>query len=212
MPANLQTILAQVGLLTEKSLFAHCTHVTPDNLALLRERGSSVASCPLSNVYFSSKPFPIREAIDMDLKVGLGSDISGGYAIDLMNSMRWAVGASKIRQGQQVEASKRHGSGSGKRLDINWKDAIYLATLGGARALNRSHVIGNFQVGKSFDCQLIHVDSDDGNDRGSTLDLFEDSYLETAGKIPFEILLEKWWCNGTKADRKRVYVAGRRLM
>ena len=120
------------------------------------------------------------------MKTGLGSDISGGYSISLQNSMKWAVGIS--------------------RQDVTWKESIYLATLGGARALNRDQYLGNFQIGKSFDAQLIQVDE---TEEGSEIDLFEETYKD--GTIPTELLLEKWWCNGSSKDRKGVWVAGRKL-
>ena len=109
---------------------------------------SAVAHCPLSNSYFSEKPFPLREALDLGVPVGLGSDIAGGYSIDIMNSMRQAVAVSRIRDGTRKISENNN---DGKSLAIDWKDALYLATRGGAIALGLSS--GVFQAGAPFDAQ-----------------------------------------------------------
>ena len=204
------SIFDEVGLLTSRSLFAHCTHLSLDNMRDLKGKGASISHCPLSNVYFSERAFPLRQAMDMDAKVGLGSDISGGYALGIQESMRSAVSVARHREGRRkdgvIDPTLARVPFDKERQDISWRESIYLATLGGARALNRDDMIGNFEVGKSFDAQLIQVGDEDA---GSQVDLFEDSY--EGGVVPFEILLEKWWCSGTTADRKAVFVAGRKL-
>ena len=142
------------------------------------------------------------------MKTGLGSDISGGYSISLQNSMKWAVGISRHREGRRKDEIQDStlGKVAAQRQDVTWKESIYLATLGGARALNRDQYLGNFQIGKSFDAQLIQVDE---TEEGSEIDLFEETYKD--GTIPTELLMEKWWCNGSSKDRKGVWVAGRKL-
>jgi guanine deaminase len=112
---------------------------------------SAVAHCPLSNSYFSEKPFPLREALDLGVPVGLGSDIAGGYSIDIMNSMRQAVAVSRIRDGTRKISDDSQNNNNGKSLAIDWKDALYLATRGGAIALGLSS--GVFQAGAPFDAQ-----------------------------------------------------------
>ena len=87
----------QHGLLTPRTVQAHCTFLDPPDLDLLEARGSAVAHCPLSNGYFSARPFRLREALTRGVKVGLGSDVAGGYALDLMQAMR---------QGQQEERER----------------------------------------------------------------------------------------------------------
>jgi guanine deaminase len=114
---------------------------------------SAVAHCPLSNSYFSEKPFPLREALDLGVSVGLGTDIAGGYSIDIMNSMRQAVAVSRIREGTR----KISDDNKGKSLAVDWKDVLYLATRGGAIALGLSS--GMFQTGAPFDAQYSESNS-----------------------------------------------------
>lgn len=107
-------------------------------------------------------------------------------------SMRWAVGVSRIRAGAQEEGTKE------ATRPITWKEAIFLATLGGAQALGLDDRVGSFEVGKSFDAQWIRF-----GEQGSRLDFFE--------ATPVVEQLEKWWCNGSEADRVGVWVQGRCL-
>ena len=107
---------------------------------------SAVAHCPLSNSYFSEKPFPLREALNLGVPIGLGTDIAGGYSIDIMNSMRQAVAVSRIRDG-----TRKLSDNSGQSLAVDWKDALFLATKGGANALGLPS--GVFQAGAPFDAQ-----------------------------------------------------------
>ena len=138
---------------------AHCTFLDSHDLQTIHECGTAVAHCPLSNAYFSAKPFPLREALKQHIKVGLGTDIAGGYSIDIMNAMRQAVSVSRMRQGGKIVASTESGSKSvvntehAESLGVDWIEALYLATRGGAVALGLPQGCGTFEVGAPFDAQ-----------------------------------------------------------
>lgn len=184
------------NLLTEKTVQAHCTFLDTDMLSRMAGSCSAVAHCPLSNSYFSEKRFPLREALDLGVPVGLGTDIAGGYTIDIMNSMRQAVVISRISDGA------RKLSGGEQSLAIDWKEALYLATRGGATALGLS--CGVFQVGAPFDAQCIKLYRE--SDKGvGALDFFEPQTGITLG------VLEKWWCIGDERNRHGIWIQGQRL-
>lgn len=87
--------------------------------------------------------------------MGLGSDVAGGYRIDIMTAMRQAVIMSRTRQGAQIEAHVQQGQTSasdGISKTVHWIDTLYLATRGGAEALGLQ--TGTFTVGTPFDAQL----------------------------------------------------------
>lgn len=68
--------------------------------------------------------------------------------MDVMSAMRMAVAVSRIREGERVRTvSPDHG----KSLAIDWKESLFLATLGGAQALGIDS--GIFRVGAPFDAQ-----------------------------------------------------------
>lgn len=115
-------------------------------LSRLREAGAAVAHCPLSNAYFSTLPFRLREALDMGVKVGLGTDVAGGYQVDIMGAMRQAVITSRMRNGFQTELVPGDAP-----FSIDWKESLYLATKGGAIALGMKG--GVLEPGAPFDAQ-----------------------------------------------------------
>lgn len=93
--------------------------------------------------------------------MGLGTDIAGGYSIDIMNAMRSAVMVSRMREGVRREAKLANNEGGvmedGKEegdVSVNWKEALYLATRGGASTLGLPKGAGAFEVGAPFDAQL----------------------------------------------------------
>lgn len=143
---------------------AHCTFLDPPSLEQLAQTGTAVAHCPQSNAYFSARPFRLREALQCGVKVGLGTDIAGGYSIDIMSAMRQAVMVSRMREGARIMGDLVVKNDAETQLSVDWKEALYLATKGGAIALGLSKGSGTFDVGAPFDAQLSkickHVQSD----------------------------------------------------
>jgi guanine deaminase len=140
----------QNGLLTPRTIQAHCTFLNSQALGQIHDRQTAIAHCPLSNAYFSAEPFRLREALSKGVKVGLGTDIAGGYSIDIMNAMRQAVIVSRMREGSRLVSAQKD---IDENLAIDWKEALYLATRGGALALDLPSGVGMFQVGAPFDAQ-----------------------------------------------------------
>ncbi|THH06194.1 hypothetical protein EW145_g4251 [Phellinidium pouzarii] len=126
------------NLLTARTIQAHCTFLTSPCLTRLSTRGTGIAHCPLANAYFSARPFALREALTAGVHVGLGTDVAGGYSIDPMSAMRCTVLVSRMREGARTEAvrslrsTEEQGYGD---LSVNWKEALFLATRGGAVTL-----------------------------------------------------------------------------
>ncbi len=84
------------------------------------------------------------------MNVGLGTDIAGGYSLDIMNSMRHAVAVSRIREGERTMKADDETQPDERVLSIDWKESLFLATRGGSTALGYE---GMFQVGAPFDAQ-----------------------------------------------------------
>ena len=223
--------------MTPRTIQAHCTFLSPPDLANLSKTKTAVAHCPLSNAYFSAQPFRLREALDAGVPVGLGTDIAGGYSIDIMNAMRQAVMVSRMREGRRVMASKTGDPASGtgeteeRPLSIDWKEALYLATTGGAAALGLPKGAGTFAVGVPFDAQSSES-LERRTDRvvttlnvTSTVELHRHNGKNYEGVGPLttflddvnirappltEDLIEKWWCVGDFRNRRMVWVQGRK--
>ncbi|KAL4080910.1 hypothetical protein J3A83DRAFT_4203280 [Scleroderma citrinum] len=199
------------GLLRESTVQAHCTFLDSPSFSLLAERKTAVAHCPLSNAYFSEKPFPLREALDIGVMVGLGSDIAGGYSIDIMNSMRQAVAVSRIRQGthfMEGVSGDATNNAAANSLAITWKESLYLATRGGAISLGLKD-LGEFKVGAPLDAQEIAVYDVEASAGIGTLDFFDDQPLSDGITLD---MIEKWWCMGDIRNRVGMWVQGKQLI
>lgn len=84
------------GLLTRRSILAHAIHLSLGERKLIRQRGSSVSHCPVSNSSISSGICPVRELLDQGIEVGLGTDVSGGWSPSILVAAREAAMVSRI--------------------------------------------------------------------------------------------------------------------
>ncbi|KLT42640.1 putative hydrolase [Cutaneotrichosporon oleaginosum] len=206
-------------LLTPRTVQAHVTSLTPNLVGLIKERGVTVAHCPLSNAYFSDAAFPLREALDAGVKIGLGSDIAGGYALPVQAAMRNAVLVARLREGAKREATFTAAAGAEPAvkdgegiaepdecsLRVDWTESLYLATAGGRAALG---LPGTFRVSAPFDAQQITLAGDDGP--LGLIDFF-DLPCEDADDTWWRDAIERWWCVGDDRNRTGMWVQGRRV-
>jgi guanine deaminase len=149
--------LAGFGLMPEGSVFAHGCYLSADDMGMMIRHGAGVAHCPAANAYFSGAAFPLRRALEAGLRVGLGTDISGGPSASLFDAARTAVLTSRLLESgtdpdlPPAERS-RH---AGARVDA--ATAFWLATRGGGEVLGLP--VGAFETGLRFDALLVS-DSD----------------------------------------------------
>jgi guanine deaminase len=128
------------GLLRERSVFAHCLYLDEQDRQSMADHGGAIAFCPTSNLFLGSGLFDLRKAANKSIPVGLGTDVGGGTSL---NMLRTASEAYKVLHLQDQALPPF--------------DALYLATLGGARALCLEDKIGNLERGKEAD--FIVLDS-----------------------------------------------------
>jgi len=126
------------GLIGARSVFAHGVHLCDDECRRLGETGSAVAFCPTSNLFLGSGLFDLEKVEGFGVRVGLGTDVGAGTSFSQLQSLNEAY---KVMQLQ------------GKKLDPF--KSLYLATLGGARALYLDDRIGNLQPGKEADFVVL---------------------------------------------------------
>ena len=69
------------------TIMAHCVFSEGEELELMSRRNVMVAHCPTSNINLKTGIAPIRSFLDKDIKVGFGSDISGGHDMSIMRVM-----------------------------------------------------------------------------------------------------------------------------
>lgn len=126
------------NLLTERSVFAHGVHLCDDECKRLAETGSAIAFCPTSNLFLGSGLFNLPQAERHGVNVGLGTDVGAGTSFSILHSLNEAY---KV---MQLQGAKLHPFKS-----------LYLATMGGARALRLEHHIGSFAPGHDADFVVL---------------------------------------------------------
>lgn len=141
-------VLDQFGLLTDKSVMAHATQLTKSDRQLVKKRSTALAHCPISNVYFGNGVMATKIMLKEHLKVGMGTDISGGYSPSIYDNIRQAVMSSQIRQ--DGVSPDDDGVADSR---ISMKTAFYLATLGGGQSLHLR--VGAIRPGYHADLQIV---------------------------------------------------------
>lgn len=123
------------GLLTKKTLLAHCIHLSPAERKMIAQRGCGVVHCPSSNLFLHSGRFPL-EYWKYYPKLALGSDIAAGPSYSMLDVMR---------DGYYANIQKLSG-------------LFYMATMGGAKTLGLGEKLGNFKKNKQADFIILKTD------------------------------------------------------
>nr|WP_232793431.1 guanine deaminase [Caulobacter hibisci] len=133
-------VYERFGLVQKRSVFAHCVHLQGEAFQRLAAKDAAVAFCPTSNLFLGSGLFPLDEACAHGVKVGMGTDVGAGTTFSILHTLGEAYKVGQLR---------------GAALDPF--QALYLATLGGARALDLDDRIGNLAPGKEADFLVLDL-------------------------------------------------------
>lgn len=192
---NEADLYAHFGLLTRRSILAHCCHMKAYEMERLKTLECGVAHCPISNTTVGGgfMAAPIREFLRQGIKVGLGTDSGGGFSSSILDAMRQAFIVSNAREMMT----------KGKDESLSLAECFYMATLGGARVCGLEQEVGNFAVGKQFDALYIQMASvDDTSDFGSTGVEIGDG---------MGTVFEKFMMTADDRNIVQVYVKGRKV-
>lgn len=133
-------VYSKFGLLTDRSVFAHCIHMDGKEYQRMAEADAAIAFCPTSNLFLGSGLFNLREAEKYGVKVGMGTDVGAGTSFSMLETLNEAYKVGQLR-GDKLDPFK----------------SFYLATLGGAKALNMANKVGNLEVGKEADFLVYNM-------------------------------------------------------
>jgi len=173
-------------LLNEKTVMAHGIYLTDEELHLFKERNAGISHCPVSNTFIHSGILDCRRVLKEGVKLGLGTDISGGCSPSILEVIRFAVACSNTLQ---MNDEHYH--------CLSYKEAFALATLGGAQVLGLEKDIGNFEVGKQFDAIIV-----DPFAYNSPFDVFEQ-------QDKLEDIFQKFIFLGDDRNIVQVFVSGK---
>lgn len=163
--------LKAFGLMGRHTVLAHSNFLTDKDMEMIAAAGAGIAHCPLSNVYFSNAVFPLRRALEKSLRIGLGTDISGGPSASMFDSCRQAIASSRLLE-DGVDPSRPGGSRGVADSRIDFREAFHLATAGGGEVLDLP--VGRFEKGFLLDAILVDPEAKAApiriDDRLDTLD------------------------------------------
>jgi guanine deaminase len=175
-----------VNCLNAKCIMAHAIHLTDDDIQMLKESNVGVAHCPNSNFNLMSGVMKTRKLLQSGLKVGLGTDCSGGHSSSMLDAIRSALCASKVVHLQDASSAP-----------LTLPEAFYLATVGSAAVLSLD-AVGRFEPDFLFDALLIDLEAP-----GTLLDFYDAS--DAYG------MFEKFLMCGDDRNVISVYVGGQRV-
>lgn len=133
-----------VGWVGNDVWHAHCVQLDDAAIANFGRTGTGVAHCPCSNMRLASGIAPIRKMVNAGVPVGLGVD--GAASNDATNLFQEARAACLLARVGAQDASI-----------MTARDALGLATRGGARVLGRDD-IGAIAPGMSADFIAVNLD------------------------------------------------------
>ena len=134
-----------IGVLGDRMLAAHVVWPGPEEIELLADRGVGVAHCPQSNMKVAAGIAPVPALLAAGVAVGLGTDgAASNNDLDLWEEIDTAAKLHKVAA-----------------LDptlIDARQALRLATIEGARALDLEEEIGSLEAGKRADLIVVGTD------------------------------------------------------
>ena len=122
------------GLMRARSLFAHCIWLDDADRARMAATRSVAAVCPTSNLFLGSGLFDFAAAVKLRMPVSLATDVGGGTSFSMLQTMNELYKVGRMA-GTHLSAQRM----------------FYMATLGGARALQLEGTVGNFTPGCEAD-------------------------------------------------------------
>jgi 5-methylthioadenosine/S-adenosylhomocysteine deaminase len=124
---------------------AHGVWISPDEIAVLKQRNVGVSNNPESNMKLASGTAPVVAYRAAGVNVGLGTDgAASNNDLDMFEAMRQAAFQQKL-----VSMDPRV---------ISAPEALEMATIGGARVLGQQAKVGSLETGKRADLIIVNMD------------------------------------------------------
>ncbi|MBT8090613.1 MAG: TRZ/ATZ family hydrolase [Gammaproteobacteria bacterium] len=138
--------LDELGLVNASLLAVHAVHMTDAELARFAEAGVQIAHCPRSNLKLASGIAPIARYRAAGVNVAIGTDgAASNNVLDLLSEIRLAALLAKVSADDAAA--------------ISASEALFMGTLGAARALGLADVTGSIATGKWADLACVDLGS-----------------------------------------------------
>ena len=136
-------VYEDMGLLRQRSVYAHCLHLDGRDRDLMAVRGAAASVCPTSNLFLDSGFFDFSLAQSHGLLHALASDVGGGTSFNPFHTMHAAYTVAR-------QSAGRAG------LSLSAQHLWWLHTAGAAKALGLANVVGNLSVGAEADFIVLN--------------------------------------------------------
>lgn len=147
---NYTAIYEKAGLLTPKTILAHCIYLGDSELKIIKDSGSTICHCPSSNRFLKSGIMPLSKYVSQGQNIALGSDVGAGYSLSMLNEAKEAVETSKT-----YEIVHRFGNDP-----ISVSRAFYYLTKAAADIMNISDIVGSIRVGLNADLAIFEMNQE----------------------------------------------------
>ncbi len=141
--------LAELGVLTERTVAAHCVHVSAEDIETLLELEVGVSHNPVSNLKLGSGVSPVPAMLEAGVKLSFGTD--GPASNNTLDLLRDAQLAALLHKGV-----------TGDPTVLPAMTVLELLTAGGARVLGLDDRIGTLAEGKEADLVVLSLDGPAG--------------------------------------------------
>ncbi len=140
---------------------AHCVKLDDEGISLFAATRTGVAHCPCSNMRLASGIAPVRKMLQAGVPVGLGVDGSASNdGAQMLGEARQAMLLARLRKSLEAPSVDAQGKAvfgcDTAPLEMTARDALRLATRGGAEVLGRSD-IGHLAPGMCADLALFDL-------------------------------------------------------
>lgn len=134
----------KLDLFDAKVIAAHCVHIDPGEIRLLKNRNAGVAHNPSSNLKLASGISPVKQMMDAGINVGIGTDgPASNNDLDMFEEIRLTTFLAK--------------GSSGDPTALPAKITVAMATRIGAKAIHIDKITGSLEPGKRADLILIDI-------------------------------------------------------
>lgn len=128
-------------------VLAHCVKIKKEEMQSLKTLDINVAHCPISNLKLGCGIAKINDFIKNEINVSLGTDGQGsGNNLDMFEVMSYTA---LLQKGINEDATL-----------LPAYEVLKMATINGAKALNKESKIGSIKEGKNADLIIVNLKSE----------------------------------------------------
>ena len=136
--------LHDLGLSDAPCIYAHCVHVSDEDIALMKAKNVRISHNPEANMKLGAGAAPVPKLLKAGLKVGIGTDsVASNNDFNLWKEMDFAAKLAKLSNSDNTAMTS--------------KDALKMATSLGAQALGFNKT-GQLREGFEADFLILNLE------------------------------------------------------